>query len=162
MKYNLLRSSLYLAMTANVLMMTNMAYSQTPSNVPDLSQLSAYSDSIKNCTKGSFKVPDIFQIAIRNMAKNAGGSAPPLSSIPPISYEILGWQSGRCHLKITQILSQDALTSPGSLVITNCFLSQDDLKVLSDSASKMISGNFTVSSDDPASKLMQTACSLAQ
>ena len=157
MKYSLSHLSLYLAVTLTSSHLTNNVYSQNQSDQVDLSQYSAYSESIKNCTKSTFKIPDILRIGMLKLAQASGANVSSIS-VPPITFEIMGWQSGKCQLKITQVIPS-ANGKPDGFMITNCMFSQDDLQILSASAVKYASGQ-DISGNDPATTIMESACTM--
>jgi hypothetical protein len=161
MRFKIFRSSLCFSFVY-FLMNTNSAYAEnsTSNEVDYGSKWSAYSDNIKNCTPGVFQLPNVVLISMLKMAQQANSSTavPSLSSIPPITYTILGWQSGKCQVKVTQMMPNEGASPSQETVTMTCHFSQDQLQTLADSAAQLASGSFSISTDDQTSKIMSQAC----
>lgn len=139
-------------------LLTSTTHAQnTPANQQDLSQFSAYSESIKNCTKGTYTLPTLAAVAFY---KTANPNTPIPPTIQPMTYEIIGWQAGKCQVKITQV-APAADGSASKSVVVNCMIAAGDLPTVSASAAKMASGNASFTTADPANHVMQSACAMA-
>lgn len=115
---------------------------QTVFAAPDMTPWSAYSDSLKNCTPGTFNLPDPIGSAV--------GS-------PTITFQIVGMNAGACQVNITKTITMPNQPQPTSIVL-NCSFTSANIAVLTKAAKDLSSGTLQMSSDDPASKIMESAC----
>lgn len=103
---------------------------------------SDYASHLENCTPGQFLLPDPLTIDAQN----------PLF----MTYKIMGRSSRVCIVKIRR---QIAITSPPAIVHYTCQFSEQQLPVLVEGVRKRVEGN-NISRDDPANKIMSSACTL--
>ena len=113
----------------------------------DMSAWSSYGDSVQQCKAGTFNLPDPIQSAMTGNAQ-------------PITYQIVGMNDGACKMNITRNIEMIGQTKPTTMTL-NCSIPISKLAILSKSAKDIASGTVTMSSNDPVSNILDSACTQA-
>lgn len=108
---------------------------------PDLSVWSSYADSIKNCTPGTFSLPD------------------PIGTqgTPNMTFEIVGMKEGVCQVKIAKTMPMPNQQPPVRFVLT-CNFSTSNAAILGDVAKRLASGTVQPNDDDATVKILVGSC----